>query len=61
MLSLRYIVLLLCKYDGFYSNLRLLIKLVLTIDDRKWVSADDVIDLLSFNDKSRLIKRKTKK
>jgi hypothetical protein len=42
-------------------NLRLLIKLVLTIDDRKWVSADDVIDLLSFNDKSRLIKRKTKK
>ena len=59
MLSLRYVVLLLCKYDEFYLNLRLLIKLVLTIADRKWVSAD-IVDLLSFSAKSRLIKRKTK-
>jgi hypothetical protein len=57
MLSLRYVVLLLCKYDGFYLSLRLLIELVVAIDHQMWISAD-VVDLLSVNDKSKVIKRK---
>jgi hypothetical protein len=54
MLSLRYAILLLRKYDKFSLKINFIIELVIIIDDRNGISGN-AIDLLSFDDKSRLM------
>lgn len=55
MLSLRYAILLLRKYDKFSLKINFVIELVvIIIDDRNGISGN-AIDLLSFDDKSRLM------
>ncbi len=54
MLSLRYAILLLGKYYKFSLKINFVIELVIIIDDRNGISGN-AIDLLSFDDKSRLM------
>jgi hypothetical protein len=55
MLSLRYAILLLGKYDKFSLKINFVIELVVIIIDNRNGISGNAIDLLSFDDKSRLM------